>query len=49
MTGIEVLNYFTEYTAFPNYKPDGPEITVGLIDDIYRKNDNEDSIEFRNT
>jgi len=36
---------FTEYRAFPNYTTDGPEIAVGLRDDIYRKSGNEVSID----
>jgi len=36
----------TEYTAFPNYTPDRPEIAVGLTDELYIKPDNEASIDF---
>ena len=38
----------TEYTAFQNYTADGSEIAVGLRDEIYRKPDNEVSIDFGN-
>jgi len=34
---------FIEYTAFPNYTTDGPEIAVVLKDEVYRKSDNEAS------
>ena len=39
---------FTEYTAFPNYTPDRPEIAVGLTVELYIKPDNEASIDFWN-
>jgi hypothetical protein len=38
--------YFTEYTAFPNYTTDGPEIAVGLRDEIFRKPEKEASTDF---
>jgi len=35
----------TEYTAFSNCTTDEPEIAIGLGDEIYRKPDNEASID----